>query len=91
MRNAKNILRHELIGLECEVVRARNPQNTGIKGRIVDETMKTLVLKKENETKRIVKSGSVFRIDVGNQKVDVEGSHLVARPEDRIKKKFRKW
>ena len=84
-------MRHELIGLECEVVKARNPYNVGIKGKIIDETMKTLVIKKGEKEKRVLKAESVFRIILGNQKIDVDGNYIVARPEDRIKKKFRKW
>lgn len=87
MRNAKNILRHELIGLECEVVKAGNPSSIGIRGTIKDETMKTLVVK----DKRIAKAGSVFRVALAGQKIDIDGNFLVARPEDRIKKKFKKW
>ena len=32
----RNILRHELIGLEVEVVDDSNPYNIGISGRVVD-------------------------------------------------------
>lgn len=91
VRNAKNILRHELIGLECEVVKSRNPYNVGIKGKIIDETMKTLVIRSGEKEKKILKAGSVFRLLLGKQKVDVTGDYIVARPEDRIKKKFQKW
>jgi ribonuclease P protein subunit POP4 len=87
MRTPKNILMHELIGLGCEVVAASNTSQIGVKGRIEDETMKNIVL----EGKTIPKKGSVFRISLGKLRVDVKGDMLVARPEDRIKKKFRKW
>ncbi|MBI4018199.1 MAG: ribonuclease P protein component 1 [Candidatus Aenigmarchaeota archaeon] len=91
MRTAKNILRHELIGLECEVVKAGNPQNVGIKGRIVDETLKTLVIKDAGGSRRVAKPKSVFRVVLGAEKADIDGDYIVARPEDRIKKKFKKW
>ena len=86
MRNAENILRHELIGLECEVVAAANRSNVGIKGRIEDETMKTLVI----GGKAVEKKGAVFRVKV-DKTVDIDGNFLLARPEDRIKKKIHKW
>ncbi len=91
MRTAKNILRHELIGLECEVVKAKNPYNVGIKGKIIDETMKMLVIKSGDKEKKVVKSNSVFRVNLEKQKIDIDGNYIVARPEDRIKKKFKKW
>lgn len=90
MRNPKNILRHELIGLPCEVIVAQNASQIGIRGRIVDETMKMIMIR-DGEKKSIQKNGSVFRVDLGKQKVDINGNNLVARPEDRIKKKFKKW
>jgi len=38
----RNILRHELIGLEAGVVNSRNPSHRAVEGFIVDESMKTL-------------------------------------------------
>ncbi len=87
MRNVKNILRHELIGLQCEVVRSSNKSQVGIKGLIEDETLKTLVI----DGKRVFKKGSVFSIKVAGQSVDVDGDYLLSRPEDRIKKKIKRW
>jgi ribonuclease P protein subunit POP4 len=87
MRTEKNILVHELIGLECEVVEARNASNIGIRGKITDETMKTVAIGE----KMILKNGTVFRVKVGDKTVDIEGDFLASRPEDRIKKKIKKW
>jgi len=89
MRNASNILRHELIGLRCEVVGAKNNSLVGIKGRIVDETMKTLVI--GDERKRVQKQDGRFQVTLQEKKLIIDGNLLVARPEDRIKKKFKKW
>lgn len=90
MRKPKNIMRHELIGLPCEVIASQNTSQIGIKGRIVDETMKMIIIK-NGEKKSIQKKDSVFRIDFGQQKADINGNYIIARPEDRIKKKFKKW
>ena len=87
MRNVENILRHELIGLQCEVVGSENKSSIGICGKIEDETLKTL----EINGKRVFKKGSVFRISVANHRIDVSGDQLLTRPEDRIKKKAKKW
>ena len=87
VRNARNIIRHELVGLECTVVKSANRAQTGIHGTVEDETMKTLVI----GGKRVFKKGSVFRLKVNDQTVEIEGGFLVSRPEDRIKKKIRKW
>ncbi|MBI4170928.1 MAG: ribonuclease P protein subunit [Candidatus Aenigmarchaeota archaeon] len=90
MRSERNILRHEIIGLQCEVVNAKNKSLVGIRGRIVDETMKTLVID-ENKRKRIAKQGTRFQIALGGKRLIINGDLLVARPEDRIKKKLKKW
>lgn len=91
MRTAKNILRHEFVGLDCEVVKSSNKAQQGIKGVIVDETMKMLVIRDGRDMKMVQKKGAVFRMRLPDALVDVEGSAIVARPEDRIKKKFEKW
>lgn len=90
-RTAKNIVQHELIGLECEVVAASNRSQIGTKGKVVDETMKTVVIGTEHGPKVIEKQGSVFRLDLDGRIVDIDGSVLLARPEDRIKKRISKW
>lgn len=87
MRNARNIVRHEVIGLECTVIKAENKAQIGIHGIVEDETMKTAVI----DGKRIFKKGSVFRLKIGDELVEIEGDFLVSRPEDRIKKKIKKW
>ncbi len=90
MRNEKNILRHEIIGLPCKVISAQNSSHVGTSGKIVDETIKTVLIK-DMTKKRIPKKGTVFRMRINTKEVDIEGDYLVARPEDRIKKKFMRW
>jgi len=88
MRRPDNILKHELIGLFCEIVSASNKSQIGLKGKVIDETMKTIVI---DDGKRIPKQNSIFRISLGGKKIDIDGNYIIARPEDRIKKKFKKW
>lgn len=87
MRTPRNILLHELVGLECIVMQSRNRGQVGIGGRIDDETLKTLVI----SGKRVFKRGSVFRVTLEDRKIDVDGDHLLTRSEDRIKKKLKRW
>lgn len=91
MRTPKNIIQHELIGLNCEIVKASNKYQIGIKGKIIDETMKTILLQTKVGRKRIPKKGTTFRLSLDNCKVDLIGDYIVVRPEDRIKKRIRKW
>ena len=86
-----NILQHELIGLEAEVLEDSNPCNAKMRGTVVDETMNTLVLK-VNGVKRIVKKNAVFVFELNGESLRVEGRALVGRPEDRVKKTVkRRW
>ncbi len=87
MRNPGNILRHELIGLDCRIIKSQNMSQEGIEGRILDETIKTLSV----GGKTVQKRGSVFRVRLQGKNVDIDGDCIVARPEDRIKKKIIKW
>ncbi len=92
MRSPRNLVRHELIGLKVKVIESSNPKNIGILGRVVDETRNMLILEKTNGKEvKLVKEQNVFVFDLGEERVRVDGRVLVGRPEDRIKKKFRRW
>jgi ribonuclease P protein subunit POP4 len=89
MITEKNLVRHELIGLEVEIRKSSNKSQIGIKGRVVDETYKMLVIETEKGEKKVEKKSCVFVFKLPNgKKVEVEGWVLVGRPEDRIKKKL---
>lgn len=86
MRDAKNLFRHELIGLAAEVVESRNNSLVALKGRIVDETRNTVVFG-NGDDKSVQKGGTTFRFP--EYGVRIAGSLLVGRPEDRIKKRVK--
>ena len=90
MRTASNIARHELIGLDTVAV---SPDGRETEGRVIDETRNMLVIEAESSEKRIPKEHTVFRFFLPETKewVRVEGRVLIARPEDRIKKRLEKW
>ena len=88
----RNILRHELIGLEVEVVDDSNPYNIGISGRVVDETRNTLLIDDGGKERCIAKEYATFRFRLPDGTlVEVEGDKLVGRPEDRVKRRIRRW
>ena len=91
MRNPRNILRHELIGLQCEVISSKNASQAGIKGKIIDETLKTIVIGEGGKKKTVEKKGAVFRVRIDEKTVDIDGNYIASRPEDRIKKKISRW
>lgn len=85
MISSRNVLRHELIGLDVLVSGAANPKQKGLSGRIVDETRNMLVIETPQGTKRIAKMHSLFRVSLpGSELVEIDGSVLVLAPEKRI-------
>lgn len=84
----RNVLRHELIGLEARVVNSSDPNLIGISGTIIDETRNMLVIEQMERPKMVPKANSIFRITLpSGEEVELEGTKLVARPEERVKKR----
>lgn len=91
-RTPENLVRHELIGLDVEVADSTDTGRQGLEGRVVDETRGTLVVETADGERRVPKDEATFRFALEEAEVRVEGGLLVARPEERILKKFpRKW
>ena len=64
----------------------------GLNGVVVDESRQTLTIKTSKGEKKIPKDICVFVFKLPDgKKVKVDGELLVSRPEDRVKKKFKKW
>lgn len=91
MRTPDNLVRHELIGLPVEIADSTNKQIVGLKGTVIDETRNTLVLETPAGEKTVVKEQCTFVFQLDMARVRISGELLVARPEDRIKKKLKKW
>ena len=85
MRHTTRTIQHELLGLQAEVIESTNQSMVGIRGRVVDETMKMLTIEVKGKERKIPKDTSVLRFFMPDgSKVEVDGKTLVARPEDRI-------
>jgi len=84
--NKKTLIQETFIGLEVEITEARCKGYIGLKGRIVDETKNTFLLENDR-TRRVPKKDMKFRIITSDgRRIEVSGSMLMHRPEDRIKK-----
>jgi len=92
MITAKNLIKHELIGLYVKVNKSRNKTQSGVEGIVVDETKSLVAIETKNGVKKIPKKTSefIFMIPSG-KKVKVDGNRICLRPEDRIKLKVKKW
>jgi ribonuclease P protein subunit POP4 len=87
----KKIVRHELIGLYVKIVKCTNPTAVGKEGYVVDESRNMLVVDVKGKQKKFSKKDCTFSFKLPGGWVNVSGSLLVGRPEDRIKKKLKQW
>jgi len=84
-------VRHELIGLKAKVVKSVHPGYIGIEGTVVDETMKTIKIMQNNKIKTIPKKCVTIHFTLPDGTiVEVNGKVIIGRPEDRIKKRYRR-
>ena len=91
MITPQNIFRHELIGLAVEIIDSTHKGFVGIKGIVIDETRNIITIDTGDVEKKIPKADVTFLFTLPHgEQVSIEGKVIVARPEDRIKKKFKK-
>ncbi len=85
----ENLPRHELIGLEAEVLESTDENQIGISGEVLDETQNMLRI----EDRKVEKENCVFRFTLPDgEKVKIDGKLLAKRPEDRVGMKLPgKW
>mgnify|MGYP002761043590 FL=1 len=80
----ETLTRHELVGLDVEVVAASNPDAIGISGRVVMETTQLLTIEGDARVWHVPKADATFAFDLpSGQTVRAEGQRLVARPARR--------
>ena len=70
-QKASNLLQHELIGLEVEVIKDSNPYNIKLRGTVIDESRNTLIIK-NRKNQRIAKKNAVFKFKLDGESVKVE-------------------
>jgi len=78
------VLARDWIGLVVEVVDSPNPSEIGLKGMVVDETMKTLRIETEKGMRMVAKSKRVFEVEIEGERFRVNGDLIAFRPEERI-------
>lgn len=81
----------ELIGRKIEVLKSVRKELVGLKGTVVDETLNLFTVDVQGKEKKIPKGLCVFRISIDDAYRDVDGRDIEYRPEDRIKKYWRKF
>ena len=91
MITSKNLVHHEFIGLNVEITNAKD-KSLKLLGTVIDETKNTIKIEDANKNEKLIpKKGSIFLFQLPNgEKIEINGEILSIRPEDRIKKRFKK-
>ena len=91
MITSDNLVHHEFIVLKVNVSGDKN-KSLNLYGTIIDETKNTIRIETQNNAEKVIpKKGSIFVFELPNgEKVEINGEILSIRPEDRIKKRFKK-
>ena len=86
-KDLKTIATNLLIGQQIEIIKSYDKTLIGVKGRVVDETLKTLTI---DGGKKISKAVVTLQIRYKDKSLVVDGKDLLQRPEERLKKLWRK-
>jgi ribonuclease P protein subunit POP4 len=91
MITSQNITAHEWIGLKVKIAKSTDPSLQDLEGTVRDETMNTFTIETNGKLRQVQKQRTTFRAELPSEKVEVDGSLLRFRPEDRVKKGLRNW
>ena len=84
MITADTISRHELIGLDTEILNSNNSQVVGLNGTIINETKSMFTINTKNGIKDLPKSTNEWGFSIQGEKTIVNGSKIVKRSFERI-------
>ena len=87
--NNKNIVLHELVGLDAKVTGSHDRTQIGIKGKVIRETKNLLFLDDKGSIRRVVKKVSTFRFSDGKRSYVVNGEEINFRSFERTEKAFK--
>lgn len=94
MKLSKKVLsalaKNELIGLEAKVVKSSDPSLEGLSGSIVDETMNTIELRVDKKDLKLDKKSITLAVRFPEGEIEISGSDILQRPEERLKKLWTK-
>ncbi|MCS7136221.1 MAG: ribonuclease P protein component 1 [Nitrososphaerota archaeon] len=88
---ARNIIRHELLGLNVDV-EWKNRRQQKFSGIVVGESRNMLIVQLSRGKRSFPKAACIFSFKLPDGScVKVDGVILIGRPEDRLKRVVRKW
>lgn len=85
--DSKTLARDELIGLHVRIRECTDPTWSNVTGKIIDETKNMFLIEtSDGKQKKLAKKTAKFEFNIKGEKIIIDGSKIVYRPEDRIKK-----
>lgn len=84
MITAENLTRHELIGLDAQIVSSTNPEIIGLNGTIIDETKSMLTINTIKGIKKIPKDINNWKFSTNGQDIIIDGKKIAKRSQDRL-------
>lgn len=84
MITSDNIVSHELIGLQTQLVASKNKQIVGLNGKIIDETKFMFALNTKNGIKRLAKATNRWKFELEGKAIELDGTRLTRRPYERM-------
>ncbi len=88
----RNLIHHELIGLETEFLSSNDQPQKVIKGRILDETRNTFLIETKLKNRIRISKKTTFKFNIPNEPtIQIEGEVLIGKPEDRLKMREKLW
>ncbi|TFG16879.1 MAG: ribonuclease P protein subunit [Promethearchaeota archaeon] len=94
MISPRYLIYHDLIGFEVFLKRKSKSKESKFlrKGIIIDETKNLVIIQNENQNKKYIKKDYTFRFKLNNDLLEVDGSKIVGKPENRLRSlKKKKW
>ena len=94
MISPEYLIYHDLIGFDVLLKHKSKPENSEflVEGTIIDETRNLVIVQKENKIKKYIKNDYIFRFKLNKDILEVDGSKIIGRPENRLRSlKKKKW
>jgi ribonuclease P protein subunit POP4 len=82
----RSFAKDEFIGLKVKIRECSDPKWKGKSGHILNETKNTFIIDIDNKEKTIAKNIAIFEFEVNGKRISLDGSKIMFRPENRIKK-----
>jgi ribonuclease P protein subunit POP4 len=87
MITAKNILLHEIVGMQASIEECSDPRVINLEGRIIYETKNMITIRTDNGCKRSIAKAVARKIRISTPNGSccfISGSSLRGRPQDRM-------